>query len=62
VRLEKFSGGVIDQMSPIRGGDSASSTYSAIYYKVVINSPGYNAAAQDADLQDALQGVFWSSN
>ena len=51
VRLEKFSGGTIDQMSTDTRGRFRFTNLQRNYYKVVINAPGYNAAQQDADLQ-----------
>src|ERR1700682_2403361 len=51
VRLEKFSGGIIDQMSTDTRGRFRFTNLQRNYYKVVINAPGFNAAQQDADLQ-----------
>jgi tetratricopeptide (TPR) repeat protein len=51
VRLEKFSGGIIDQMSTDTRGRFRFINLQRNYYKVVINTPGFNAMQQDADLQ-----------
>jgi len=51
VRLEKFSGGIIDQMSTDSRGRFRFINLQRNYYKVVINTPGFNATQQDADLQ-----------
>jgi len=51
VRLEKFSGGIIDQMSTDTRGRFRFINLQRNYYKVVINTPGFNATQQDADLQ-----------
>jgi tetratricopeptide (TPR) repeat protein len=51
VRLEKFSGGIIDQMNTDVRGRFRFSNLMRNYYKVVINTPGFNATQQDADLQ-----------
>lgn len=51
VRLEKFSGGVIDQMSTDTRGRFRFINLQRNYYKVVINTLGFNATQQDADLQ-----------
>ncbi len=50
VRLEKFSGGIIDQMNTDVRGRFRFINLQRNYYKVVITSPGFNAAQQDADL------------
>jgi tetratricopeptide (TPR) repeat protein len=51
VRLEKFSGGIIDQMSTDSRGRFRFINLQRNYYKVVINSPGFNPTQQDVDLQ-----------
>jgi len=51
VRLERFSGGVIDQIVTDSRGRFRFPSLPRGYYKVVVNAPGYNAAQQDADLQ-----------
>jgi tetratricopeptide (TPR) repeat protein len=51
VRLEKFSGGIIDQMSTDTRGRFRFTNLQRNYYRVVINTPGFHAAQQDADLQ-----------
>lgn len=51
VRLERFSGGIIDQAPTDSRGRFRFANLARGYYKVVINSPGYRPAQQDADLQ-----------
>ena len=51
VRLERFGGGVIDQMETDSGGRFRFANLARGYYKVVVNSPGFRAVQQDADLQ-----------
>jgi Tfp pilus assembly protein PilF len=51
VRLEKFSGGIIDQMNTDTRGRFRFINLQRNYYKVVINAPGFNATQQDADVQ-----------
>lgn len=51
VRLERFSGGTIDQMATDSRGRFRFANLQRGYYKVIINSPGFRPAQQDADLQ-----------
>ena len=51
VRLERFSGGLIDQISTDSRGRFRFPNLPRGYYKVIINAPGYKPAQQDADLQ-----------
>ena len=51
VRLERFGGGVIDQIPTDNQGRFRFPNLQRGYYKVIINAPGYNPAQQDADLQ-----------
>jgi len=51
VRLEKFSGGIIDQMNTDTRGRFRFINLQRNYYKVIIAAPGFNATQQDADLQ-----------
>src|SRR4030081_3941281 len=51
VRLEKFSGGIIDQMSTDSRGRFRFINLQRNYYKVIINAPGFNPTQQDVDLQ-----------
>jgi tetratricopeptide (TPR) repeat protein len=51
VRLERFSGGLVDQMSTDARGKFRFANLQRGYYKVVINAPGFRPAQQDADLQ-----------
>jgi len=50
VRLERFSGGVIDQMNTDARGRFRFGNLQRGYYKVIINAPGFIPAQQDADL------------
>jgi len=50
VRLERFSGGVVDQMSTDGRGRFRFSNLQRGYYKVIINAQGYSPAQQEADL------------
>ncbi len=50
VRLERFSGGVIDQMTTDARGRFRFGNLQRGYYKVIINAPGFAPAQQDADL------------
>lgn len=51
VRLERFSGGLIDQIVTDSRGRFRFANLQRGYYKVVINAPGFKQAQQDADLQ-----------
>jgi tetratricopeptide (TPR) repeat protein len=51
VRLEKFSGGLMDQIATDSRGRFRFPNLPRGYYKVVINAPGYVPAQQDADMQ-----------
>jgi tetratricopeptide (TPR) repeat protein len=51
VRLEKFSGGLIDQMNTDGRGRFRFPNLSRGYYRIIINTPGLKPAQQDADLQ-----------
>lgn len=50
VRLERFSGGIIDQISTDARGRFRFANLQRGYYKIIINAPGYAPAQQDADL------------
>jgi tetratricopeptide (TPR) repeat protein len=51
VRLERFSGGLIDQIVTDNRGRFRFPNLQRGYYKIIINAPGYKPAQQDADLQ-----------
>jgi Flp pilus assembly protein TadD len=51
VRLERFSGGVVDQITTDNQGRFRFPGLQRGYYTVVINVPGYSPAQQPADLQ-----------
>jgi Flp pilus assembly protein TadD len=51
VRLERFSGGLIDQMMTDNRGKFRFPNLQRGYYKVIVSAPGYRPAQQDADMQ-----------
>jgi Tfp pilus assembly protein PilF len=51
VRLERFSGGIIDQIMTDNRGRFRFPNLQRGYYKIVVNMPGYRPTQQDADLQ-----------
>jgi len=51
VRLERFSGGLVDQILTDNRGRFRFPGLPRGYYKVIVNAPGYGPAQQDADLQ-----------
>ena len=51
VRLERFGGGVVDQMDTDSGGRFRFANLARGYYKVIVSTPGFKAVQQDADLQ-----------
>lgn len=51
VRLERFSGGLIDQIVTDNRGRFRFPNLQRGYYKIIVNAPGYRPAQQDADLQ-----------
>ena len=51
VRLERFSGGLIDQISTDNRGRFRFPNLQRGYYRVIVNTPGYRPAQQDADMQ-----------
>ncbi len=50
VRLERFSGGVIDQSNTDARGRFRFANLQRGYYRVIINAPGFAPAQQEADL------------
>lgn len=51
VRIERFSGGLIDQIMTDNRGRFRFPNLPRGYYKVIVNAPGYRPAQQDADMQ-----------
>lgn len=58
VRLERFSGGVIDQMPTDSSGKFRFSNLQRGYYTINVSAPGYRAAQQQADLQVLLKAYL----
>lgn len=50
VRLERFSGGIVDQMATDPRGRFRFANLQRGYYRVIINASGYSPSQQDADL------------
>ncbi len=50
VRLERFSGGLVDQINTDARGRFRFTNLQRGYYRVIINAPGFAPAQQDADL------------
>jgi tetratricopeptide (TPR) repeat protein len=51
IRLERFGGGIVDQIDTDSSGRFRFPNLQRGYYRVVINTPGYRPQQQDADLQ-----------
>jgi tetratricopeptide (TPR) repeat protein len=51
IRLERFGGGLVDQIDTDNNGRFRFPYLPRGYYKVIVNAPGYRPAQQDADLQ-----------
>jgi tetratricopeptide (TPR) repeat protein len=51
VRLERFSGGILDQMATDANGKFRFSNLQRGYYTISVNAPGYKQTQQQADLQ-----------
>lgn len=51
VRLERFGGGIIDQLTTDNGGRFRFAGMTRGYYTVVVEAPGFRVARQTADLQ-----------
>lgn len=51
IKLERFGGGLVDQIDTDGGGRFRFANLPRGYYRVVLNVPGYQPAQQDADLQ-----------
>lgn len=51
VRLERFGGGLVDQIDTDGNGRFRFANIGRGYFKVIINAPGFQPAQQDADLQ-----------
>ncbi len=50
VRLERFTGGLVDQINTDNRGRFRFPNLPRGYYKVVVSAPGFNSLQQDADL------------
>src|SRR5215831_11818842 len=50
VRLERFSGGIVDQVTTDSRGRFRFINLQRGFYKVIINAPGFNPLQQEADL------------
>ncbi|MDX6611989.1 MAG: protein O-GlcNAc transferase [Blastocatellia bacterium] len=61
VRLERFGGGLVDQIPTDSQGRFRFPNLQRGYYRVIINTPGYSPAQQDADLQ-VLFRIFLAFN
>jgi Tfp pilus assembly protein PilF len=57
IRLERFGGGIVDQLDTDGSGRFRFAGIQRGYYKVIIKAPGYHPIQQDADLQ-VLVRVF----
>lgn len=51
IKLERFGGGLVDQIDTDSSGRFRFSNLQRGYYRVILNAPGYRPAQQDADLQ-----------
>lgn len=51
IRLERFGGGLVDQIDTDGSGRFRFSGLQRGYYKVIVNVPGFRPVQQDADLQ-----------
>lgn len=51
VRLERFGGGLVDQIDTDSSGRFRFPNLQRGYYRVIINAPGFRPTQQDADLQ-----------
>ncbi|MDQ1706991.1 MAG: hypothetical protein QOJ88_202 [Pyrinomonadaceae bacterium] len=51
VRLERFGGGLVDQIDTDSGGRFRFANIQRGYYRVIVNALGFRPAQQDADLQ-----------
>jgi tetratricopeptide (TPR) repeat protein len=58
VRLERFSGGIIDQMGTDSSGKFRFSNLQRGYYTIFVSAPGYKTAQQQADLQVLLKAYL----
>lgn len=51
IRLERFGGGLVDQIDTDNNGRFRFPNLPRGYYKVIVSAPGFRPAQQDADLQ-----------
>ena len=51
IRLERFGGGIVDQIDTDSNGRFRFPNLPRGYYRVIVNTPGFRSTQQDADLQ-----------
>jgi tetratricopeptide (TPR) repeat protein len=51
IKLERFGGGVVDQIDTDGSGRFRFANLQRGYYRVIVNAPGFKPSQQDADLQ-----------
>jgi tetratricopeptide (TPR) repeat protein len=51
VSLERFSGGIVDQLKADSSGRFRFANLQRGYYTIIVNAPGFNASRQQVDLQ-----------
>jgi len=51
IKLERFGGGLVDQIDTDSSGRFRFGNIQRGYYRVIVNAPGFRPAQQDADLQ-----------
>lgn len=58
VRLERFGGGIVDQIDTDSNGRFRFGNLQRGYYRVIVNAFGFRPASQDADLQVMLRAFL----
>jgi tetratricopeptide (TPR) repeat protein len=58
IRLERFGGGLVDQIDTDSTGRFRFGNLQRGYYRVIINAPGFRPAQQDADLQIMFSAIM----